>query len=124
MRRLVQEIKEASDARDTETVTKLREEFERLTEHVQTEKTARKHGHKKKCGTPSPAEKADQALRVGLKRLKKRFREKGLPKLADHLDKYLDNTEGEWWYAPPPGTSPWHVTPPDPSSPDRINGCR
>jgi hypothetical protein len=113
MRRLVQEIKDASDARDTETVTKLREEFERLTEHVETEKAARKHGHKKKCGPPSPAEKADQALRVGLERLKKRFREKALPKLADHLDKYLDNAGGEWWYAPPPGTRPWHVTCPE-----------
>jgi hypothetical protein len=84
----------------------------------------RKHGFKKKCGTLSPREKADQALRVGLKRLKKSFREKGLPKLAAHLDKYLDNAAGEWLYAPPPDTSSWHVTLPDPSSPDRINGDR
>jgi hypothetical protein len=124
MRRLVQEIKDASDARDTETVNKLRNEFERLAEHVNAEKAARKHGHKRMCGTLSPAEKADQALRVGLERLKKRFQQKGLPKLADHLHKYLCNTACVWWYAPPPGTSPWHVTRPDPSSPDRINCSR
>ena len=51
-------------------------------------------------------------MRVGLDRLRKKFSEKGMPKLAEHLDKYLDNASGEWWYAPPPDTSRWHVTHP------------
>jgi hypothetical protein len=112
--RLAREIKEADDAHDTETAAKLREKFDRLTEHVESEKAARKRGHRRKCGTPSPGEKADQALRVGLEKLKGRFRTKGLPKLADHLDKYLGNSGCVWWYAPSPDTSPWQVTRPDP----------
>jgi hypothetical protein len=116
LKRLAEEIKEAADAHDTETAARLREEFEALTQHLDGEKGARKRGHKKRCGTPSPKEKADQALRVGLGRVTERFREKGLPKLADHLDGYICNKGGEWWYAPPPGTSPWHVSRPDPSS--------
>jgi hypothetical protein len=113
LRQLAREIKEADDAHDTETAGRLREEFERLAAHHKREKAARKCGHEKRCGTPSPEEKADQALRVGLERAKNRFRESKLPKLADHLDKYLDNGGCEWWYAPPPETSPWHVIIPD-----------
>jgi hypothetical protein len=113
LRRLMQEIKEAEDAHDSDTANQLREAFERLTAHVDGEKAARKIGHRKRCGTLSPEEKADQALRVGLDRLKARFQNKGLPKLAAHLDKYLDNRSGEWWYTLPPGTSPWHITRPD-----------
>ncbi len=117
---LAQEIKEADEAHDTETAAQLRERFTALTDHLATEKRTRRRGHTKKCGTPSPGEKADQALRVGLERQKKRFRRKRLPALADHLDKYIDNTDFAWWYAPPPGTSPWHVVRPDPST--KING--
>lgn len=113
VRELVQEIKEADDAHDTETADKLRKEFDALTEHLNGEMGAKKRGHKKKCGTLSPEEKADQSLRVGLDRLNKRFRKGGMPKLADHLDKYLDNGGCEWWYIPPPGASPWRVTRPD-----------
>jgi hypothetical protein len=115
LRRLIQEIKEAEDAYDTETAEKSRKKFYDLKEHVDKEKNARKRGHKKRCGTPSSEERADQSLRVGLGQLKKRFRECNLEKLADHLDKYLDNGEGEWWYAPPPDSPPWHVTRPNPS---------
>jgi hypothetical protein len=116
MRRLADEIKQADDAHDAETADKLRERFNDLKDRLDGEKAARKSGHKKRCGTPSPAEQAGQALRVGLERVKKLFRGKGLPKLADHLDKYLNNAGGEWWYAPPPETSAWHVSRPDPSS--------
>jgi hypothetical protein len=116
LKQLAQEIKEADDAHDTETAGRLREELERLADHLEGEKAARRCGHEKQCGTLSPEKKADQAIRVGLERLKKKFRDKGLPKLADHLDKYLDNGDGEWWYAPPPTTAPWHVIRPDTSS--------
>lgn len=109
LRKLVKEIKEAEDYGDMATAAKCRKEFDSLTEHLESEKAARKRGHKKKCGTRSPREKADQALRVGLSRLKEKLRRKGLPKLADHLDRFLDNKDGEWYYAPPPGIS-WHVT--------------
>jgi hypothetical protein len=113
LERLVREIKEADDARDTETADKLRQEFETLTEHYQSEGGGKNRGHKKECGNPSPAQKANQSLRVALTNLKDRFRRKGLPKLADHLDKYLGNAAGRWWYAPPPGTS-WHISFPNP----------
>jgi hypothetical protein len=113
MTRLVQEIKEADDAHDVETADKLRAEFNRLEERVTEEKKARKRGHKKRCGSLSPRERAGQALRVGFNKLKARFRRNGLPRLADHLDKYLENGGGKWWYAPTPGTAHWHVTFPD-----------
>jgi hypothetical protein len=109
MRKLAYEIKEAKDANDHEAAARLKQKFDDLAEHVGREKAARKRGHKRKCGTPSPDEKADQALRVGLERLKDRFRDKGMPNLANHLDKYLTNSNGYWSYEPPPGTSPWHV---------------
>jgi hypothetical protein len=113
LKQLTQEIKEAKDAYDTDTANKLHAEFDKLMNHVKSEKAARGRGHQKRCGTFSPTEKADQTLRVGLGNLMKRFRVKNLPKLAAHLDKYLGNTACEWWYAPPPGTSLWHVTCPD-----------
>jgi hypothetical protein len=112
LERLAQEIKEAKEAHDTDEADRLQAEFDQLAEHVIGEK-AGKRGRRKKCGTPSPQEHADQTLRVGLERVKSRFRAKGLPKLADHLDKYVQHAGGEWWYAPPPGTSPWRVTHPD-----------
>jgi hypothetical protein len=118
LKRLAQEIKEADDAHDAETAAKSREKFENLRAHLDAEMNARKRGHKKRCGTPSPEEKADQALRVGLKRLRERFQKEGLPKLAEHLDKYINNRNGEWWYAPPPDTAPWHIARPD-TSPDK-----
>jgi hypothetical protein len=118
LRRLAQEIKEADDAHDAETAARLRAEFDKLKEHLDRETVARRLGHKKQCGSLGPEEKADQALRMGLRRLTESLRKKGLPKLADHLDKYLDNTGGEWWYAPPPGTSHWHVPQSDPSTAD------
>jgi hypothetical protein len=112
--RLAQEIKEAEDAHDAETAAKHRAQFDALTAHVNEEKAARRCGREKRCGTPSSPEQADQALRVGMERAKKRIRDKGLPKLADHLDQYLDNSGGEWWYALPPETSPWQVSRLDP----------
>jgi hypothetical protein len=114
LERLTREIKEADDAHDTETAGKLREQFNALSERVGGEMAARRRRRGRKCGTPSAGEKADQALRMALKRLKGSLRKKGLPRLADHLDKYLDNAGGQWWYVPPPGTLPWHVTLPDP----------
>ncbi len=116
LNQLAQEIKEADDAHDTETAERLKKEFNDLMKHVVVEKGARRRGHKKQCGSTSPKGKADQALRVGLERAKKRFREKGMPKLADHLDKYLNNSDGEWYYTPPPESFPWHVILPDTSS--------
>jgi hypothetical protein len=113
---LVREIKEADDAHDAETAAALRDKFKALTDYLEGEKAARNLGHKKRCGTLSPAEKADQALRMGLERAKDRFRRQKMPKLADHLEKYLSNEDGEWWYAPPPETSPWQVILPDPSA--------
>jgi hypothetical protein len=106
---LVIEIQEAEAAQDTEEAEKLRDEFEKLTKHCKSEMKSRKQGHKKRCGTLSPPEKADQAIRVGLERLKNRLKSRGLPKLADHLDKFINNSSGEWQYAPPPGTSQWNV---------------
>jgi hypothetical protein len=53
---------------------------------------------------------------VALERLKRRFREKRLPKLADHLDKYIRHEAGKSWYEPPPDTSGWDVTCPEPPS--------
>jgi hypothetical protein len=114
MRRLAQEIKEAEDAHDAETAATLKEEFDALFKHLGGEKGAKKWRHKKRCGTSAPVEKADQTLRMGLCNLSERFRKVGLPKLADHLDKCIDNSGCQWWYAPLPGTSPWHVIRPDP----------
>ena len=31
------------------------------------------------------------------------------PALADRLERHVRNENGEWWYAPPAGTSPWQV---------------
>jgi hypothetical protein len=112
MVRMIQEIKEADDAHDTETAEKLRTEFQNLGEHIGREKNARKRGHKNRCGTPSSIEKASQALRMGLTRLYDRFRKRGLEKLADHLEIHIHSDSGEWFYAPP-GTFPWHVTRPE-----------
>jgi hypothetical protein len=109
---LAQEIKEARDAHDRETAAKLQKEFIVLTNHLKVENSSRKRGHKKKCGPISPGERADQAIRVGLTKLEKRFRQKGLPTLADHLEKYINNSDGEWAYLPPPSTSTWQVTVP------------
>jgi hypothetical protein len=114
MRQLAEEIKEADDAHDAETANKLRTEFDALKGHLGGEKAARNRGHRKRCGTLAPEEKADQALRVGLGKLRDRLRAKGLPSLADHLDEHIDNGDCQWWYAPPPGTSTWHVTQPAP----------
>lgn len=118
MRRLTQDIKEAESDNEPEEAERLRGEFDTLMRLVEGETGARKRGHKKKCGTGSPAEKADQTLRVGLDRLTKALRDAGLPKLADHLDKCIDNGNCEWRYVPPPGTSPWEVSRPEPR-PDR-----
>jgi hypothetical protein len=114
MQRLVQEIKEADDAHDTEEADRLRKDFGALAKELGGEKAARKRGGRKLCGTPAEAEKAGQALRMGMERLKKRFRTNGLPKLAAHLDKHIYNQDGEWWYGPPHDASLWHVTCPDP----------
>jgi hypothetical protein len=112
--RLVQEIKAATDAHDAETAEELRKQFNELSKHVKAEKSARKRGHKKRCGIPSPIEKASQALRVGLSRLYKRFRKNDLEKLAEHLEKHICNDEdGKWFYAPTPETPPWQVTRPE-----------
>jgi hypothetical protein len=116
LRRLETEIREAKDAHDYETAERLGEEFKALADRVKSEKDARKLGHKKLCGTKSPREKADHTLDVALRRLKDRFREKGLPKLADHLDGYIRHEGGKWWYERPPETSPWEVTLHDSSS--------
>jgi hypothetical protein len=116
LRRMASEIKEAKDAHDHETADRLGEEFKALATRVESEKAARKLGHKKLCGTESPREKADHTLDVALRRLKDRFREKGLPKLADHLDSYIRHEQGNWWYEPPSETAPWHVIISDPSS--------
>jgi hypothetical protein len=113
--RLAQDIKEADDAHDTETAARLRKDFAALTEHLRGESAARKRGHKKRCGNPSPQEKAQQALYVALERAKGSFRTKGMPKLAAHLDAYLNCSGGQWYYAPPPGTLPWQVHGPGPS---------
>jgi hypothetical protein len=110
MRRLSDEIKEAVDAHDTETASRLRARFDTLKQHLDGEMGARNRRHKKRCGALSPKEKADQTLRMGLKNLKARLRKEGLPKLAAHLDKYIDNGGCEWRYAPPPGTLPWRIT--------------
>jgi hypothetical protein len=116
LRRLADEIKEANDAHDAEEAARLQAEFNELAEHVGGETTATRLGHKKRCGPLSPEEKADQAIRMALKRFKENLRKKGLPKLADHLEKYLDNGSGAWWYAPPPETSHWFVKGPEPHS--------
>ncbi len=114
LKELLQELKDAEDAHDIETIDKLRKEYLDLAEHVQKEKSARKRRHKKKVGTLPPDGKADQNLRVKLSLLQKRLLKTGLPKLATHLEKHIDNSELEWWYAPPPGTSPWSVSCPNP----------
>jgi hypothetical protein len=108
---LADEIKEADSDHDAELAGKLREEFNALTNHLNGEKGARRRGRKKRCGTPPAVEKADQALRVGLGKLTTRFRKKGLPGLADHLENHIGNAGGEWWYAPPPDTALWQVSP-------------
>lgn len=110
---LIEEIKEAEHAHDAETADVLRNEFNQLTVHCERESGARKRGHKKQCGTPSALKKADQNLRVGFHKLPDRVTKRGLPKLAEHLRKHIVNSEGEWWYAPPPGTTPWHVSHPE-----------
>jgi hypothetical protein len=115
MRRLVREIQEADDAHDSQTADRLRREFDALGDHLGGQAGPRRRGRKRKCGYMSSPEKADQALRVAIDRTTRRFREKGLPKLADHLDKYLNNAGGNWWYAPPPDTPSWHVLSPNPS---------
>jgi hypothetical protein len=115
LQRLAREIKEARDSYDIETADNLKADFDALSKHVEEEEAARRRGHKKKCGTSSPVEAGIQRLRVGLSQLMKRFRKKGLPLLADHLDKYIENKGGQWWYAPPPDTS-WHVSRPEPPS--------
>jgi hypothetical protein len=119
---LIQEIKDAEDAHDAEAAGRLREEFDFLTKHLRAEDGPRRRGHRRLCGTPGPAKQADQALRMGFSRLRKRLQERGLRKLAEHLQEYLRNEGGEWWYAPSPGTLPWHVTRPDP--PRETNGNR
>jgi hypothetical protein len=111
MIRLVREIKGADDAHDTDEAERLREEFRVLEQRV-TADTGRR-GRKRRCGTLAPLEKADQNLRMKFKNLKARLRAKGMPKLADHLDKCLGNSGCEWWYMPTPGTSAWHVSRPD-----------
>jgi hypothetical protein len=110
MERLTQEIREANDAHDAEEAARLRREFDELAEFLPRERGFGASGRVRACGTPSPVEQAGHALGVGLERLKARFRKKGLPGLADHLDEYLSNTGGRWFYAPPPGTPPWHVS--------------
>jgi hypothetical protein len=79
LRRLSGQIKEAEDAHDADTAAKLRSEFDTLAEHVETEKAAKRVGHRKRCGTASPAEQADQALRVGRTRLMDTLKRKGMP---------------------------------------------
>jgi hypothetical protein len=113
LRHLAQEIKDARDAHDAEMADKLRKQFDDLSQRVQAEKSARKRGHKKRCGAPSSIEKANQTLRMGFNRLYERFRKKGLEKLADHLEKHISTEDGEWFYAPPPETPPWQVTRPE-----------
>jgi hypothetical protein len=115
LRRLQQEIDKAQSRHDDAAADRLQKEFYALAEHVKKETAPGKLGHKRKCGPLSPAGKADQALRMGLSRLVERFREKKLPKLADHLKESLRNSECDWWYAPPRDTLPWHVTSPGPS---------
>jgi hypothetical protein len=115
MREVLEELKEAKEDHDTEEAARLQKKLDSLTEHHQGEKATRKRYHKKKCGPLSPAERADQAVRVGFRSLQKRLHEGNMPKLSGHLHKHLHNSGGKWWYSPPPGTSPWHVTlPPSP----------
>ncbi len=109
MERIANEIKEAKNANDVGRAERLQSEFYAIAEHLDSENAARKRGRKNRCGTKSPLERADQNLRMMLRNLYERLRTKGLPKLADHLEKYIDNSECEWRYAPPQGTSPWHT---------------
>jgi hypothetical protein len=112
---LAKEIKEAEHDQDAHTAGRLREEFKALTNHVNSEKPARKIGRRKQSGAKSPREKAGHALNTALRRLYERFREAGLPNLAGHLDRYIRHEGGEWWYEPPPETSLWHVITENPS---------
>jgi hypothetical protein len=112
IRQVAKDIVEADEAHDTETSARLHEKLSRLEAHYKTE-GGHKQGHRgrrSRCGTLPPGKKANQDLRVKFDKLRKRLQEKGLPKLAAHLDEYLDNSGGKWCYAPPPDTSAWRVT--------------
>jgi hypothetical protein len=118
LRRLAQEIKEASEAGDSETIEELRRQFEELTKHYESERPG-KGGRKKRVGSLSPQEGALQSVRVGLSRIYERLCENGLPELGRHLDSSITFANAGFIYAPPPGTPPWHV-----HVPSRINSDR
>jgi hypothetical protein len=113
MEEVLEEMRKAEKASNAKEATEKEKEFRALAARAEKMKKARRHGRRKKCGTASPEEKADHNLRVGFKRLKNRLRDKGLEKLADHLDASFSCQGGVWRYTPPPDTSPWQVTVPD-----------
>jgi hypothetical protein len=107
LNRLMDKIRDAAHTQNENEAARLYEDYSRIKEHLDAEKG--QNGRKKRLGDKSPAEKADHNLRVLLGKLHERLRKAGMPALADHLEKYIDNSGCEWWYMPPPGTSPWHV---------------
>src|SRR5262249_39366461 len=82
---LAEKIKEAREELEPAKAAEMQKECHALMDEVAAEKAARKRGRKKKCGPRSPIEKINNNMSMAMSRLRDRFRENGLPKLADHL---------------------------------------
>jgi hypothetical protein len=55
---------------------------------------------------------------MSVRRACERFKQKGLPNLAEHIDRSIIVSESKVIYTPPPGTLPWTVTHPSDIPPE------